>query len=407
MLAWALAAMIDGMTEDKGLPLQFSFASAGRILFGAGGQAALGELARPLGKRPFLVTGAHPSRYRFAAEALEEAGLDPLRWAVQGEPTVEMISEAVRAARAAACDMVVAVGGGSALDSGKAVAALLANGGEPLDYLEVIGAGKPLRRPALPTIAIPTTAGTGSEVTKNAVLRSLEHGVKASLRSEFMLPRVALVDPELTYSLPPQLTARTGMDAFTQVLEPLVSRRANPMVDALCWEALPRARWALPAAYADGRNAQARQEMCVVSLFGGLALANAGLGAAHGFAGPLGGMLGAPHGDLCAALIPHVMRANIRAMQARQPEHPALVRYARIARLLTGDEKAGPLEGADWVADLVRWLKIPSLGQMGLGREMIPQVVRRARRSSSMRGNPLELSEAEMMQILESTLEGV
>lgn len=398
--------MIGGMQAMNEGALQFTFATAAKIIFGAGCRARLAELARPLGRRAFLVSGGDPRRAAFAREALQEAGLAPVQWAVEGEPTIATVSAALEAARHARCDLVVAVGGGSALDSAKAVAALLANGGQPLDYLEVIGRGQPLRKPAVPTIAVPTTAGTGSEVTKNAVLRSPQHGVKASLRSESMLPRVALVDPELTYSLPPALTASTGMDAFTQVLEPLVSRRANPLVDALCWEALGRARWALPAAYRDGGDRAARAAMCLVSLFGGLALANAGLGAAHGFAGPLGGMLGAPHGALCAALLPLVMEANIRALQARQPDHPALARYRRIARLLTEDPGADALQGAAWVADLTRRLGIPSLADMGLTLAMIPEAVRRAQRSSSMKGNPIALRAEELEAILHEGLGG-
>ena len=208
--------------------------------------------------------------------------------------------------------------------------------GELLDYVEIIGRGQALTKPSAPFIAIPTTAGTGSEVTRNAVLASPEHRVKVSLRSPLMLARVALVDPELTYDLPPALTASTGLDALTQLIEPFVCLRANPMTDGLCVEGMRRAARSLRVAFTDGQNKSAREDMAVASLFGGLALANAGLGAVHGFAGPIGGMFPAPHGAVCAALLPHVMTANIRALRQRAPGSEALRRYDKVARLLTG-----------------------------------------------------------------------
>ena len=238
---------------------------------------------------------------------------------VDGEPTIE---DARRAAAHADVEIVVAIGGGSALDLGKAAAALIANGGDPLRYLEVIGEGRPLERPSLPCVAIPTTAGTGSEVTRNAVLGSPTHGVKASLRSPHMLPAVALVDPELTYDLPPALTASTGLDALTQLIEPFVSARANAFVDAICRDAIPRVIAALPKAFAGDRAARA--DMAYASLCGGLALANAGLGAVHGFAGPIGGRFPAPHGAICAVLLPHVVAIN--AARTGDPKFAELAR---------------------------------------------------------------------------------
>ena len=231
---------------------------------------------------------------------------------------------------------MIGLGGGSAIDAAKAIAALAANGGDPLDYLEVVGRGRSLTQPSLPCIAIPTTAGTGAEVTRNAVLASPEHGIKASLRSATMLPRLALVDPELTYSLPAAVTASTGLDALTQLIEPFTSSKANPLTDALCREGMMRAARSLRTAYEDGRDAAAREDMALASLFGGLALANAGLGVVHGFAGPVGGTFHAPHGAVCAAFLPHVMAVNARALRTRQPGSAALARYDEIARILTG-----------------------------------------------------------------------
>jgi alcohol dehydrogenase class IV len=236
---------------------------------------------------------------------------------------------------------VIGLGGGSVLDAAKAIAALMTNGGHPLDYLEVVGRGQALRVPAAAMIAIPTTAGTGTEVTRNAVLGSPEHHVKVSLRSPLMLPRLALVDPELTYDLPPALTASTGLDALTQLLEPFVSHQGNPMTDALCREGLRRAAQALPRVFANGQDRAAREDMALASLFGGLALANAKLGAVHGLAAPIGGMFPAPHGAVCAALLPHVMAINVRALRDRQPDAEALRRYDQAAQLLTGNAAAG------------------------------------------------------------------
>src|SRR5208282_5705063 len=227
-------------------------------------------------------------------------------------------------------------GGGSAIDAAKAIAAMLTNKGELLDYVEIIGRGKPLTQPSAPFIAVPTTAGTGSEVTRNAVLASPEHRVKVSLRSPLMLPRVAVVDPELTYALPPAITASTGLDALTQLIEPFVCARANPMVDALCIEGIRRAARSLREVVHQNPGKSAREDMALASLFGGIALANAGLGAVHGFAGPMGGMFAAPHGALCAALLPGVMAANVAALRRRQPGGEGLRRYDEIARLLTG-----------------------------------------------------------------------
>ena len=247
------------------------------------------------------------------------------------------MEQGVELAKAERCELVIGFGGGSALDAAKAIAAMLANGGELLDYLEIIGRGKPLTKPSAPFIAIPTTAGTGAEVTRNAVLASPEHKVKVSLRSPLMLAKVAVVDPELTYDLPSALTASTGLDALTQLIEPFVCNRANPMTDGLCVEGLRRAARSLRMAFGKGRDQDAREDMAVASLFGGMALSNAGLGAVHGFAGPIGGSFSAPHGAICAALLPHVMAMNLRALRQRDPHGAALFRYEEAAWWLTGD----------------------------------------------------------------------
>ncbi len=318
-----------------------------------------------------------------------------------GEPSVELVRDGVTAARDGGCDVVIAMGGGSAIDAGKAIAALITNPGDPLDYLEVIGRGQPLARASTPFIAIPTTAGTGSEVTMNAVLASREHRVKASLRSPLMLPRLAIVDPLLTAGLPRPLTASTGVDALTQLIEPYVSARANAMTDLYCVEGMRRAGGALARAWEDGSDSGARRDMAFASLLGGLSLANAGLGAVHGFAAPLGGMFPAPHGATCAAVLPHAMEVNVRALRSRAPGNPALARYGEVARLLTGNPQAEAEEGVAWTRELCKRLEVAPLRTWGVGSADIPALVEKAAKASSMKGNPIVLTPEEMTEILE------
>jgi alcohol dehydrogenase class IV len=379
--------------------MRFEFATATRVVFGEGAAATLPELARTFGVRPLVVTVASTDR----AAALVST-LSAETFAVPGEPTVDLVREGVRRVQDAACDVVISLGGGSAIDAGKAIASVATNGGEPLEFLEVVGKGRAIAVPPLPFIAVPTTAGTGSEVTRNAVLGSPEHGVKASLRSPLMLPRVALVDPELTYGLTPAVTASTGLDALTQLIEPYVSARANPLVDSVCLEGIGRVAGALRRAYHDGADVDARRDMALASLFGGLALANAGLGVVHGFAAPLGGMWKAPHGALCAAVLPHGMAANVAALRTRAPRHPALERYTVIARLLTGRNEARAEDGFDWVRGLCAELNIPSLRVWGVTEADLPGVVEKAARASSMQANPLLLTSEELLAVIAAAL---
>jgi alcohol dehydrogenase class IV len=375
--------------------MRFEFATATRIIFGEGTAATLPELVRSFGARPFLVTGSSRERAAWLVSALSADTI-----AVSGEPTVDLVRDGARRVREAACDVVVAVGGGSAIDAGKAIACIATNGGEPLEFLEVVGKGRTIEAAPLPFIAVPTTSGTGSEVTRNAVLASVEHGVKASLRSPMMLPRVALVDPELTYALPPAITAYTGLDALTQLIEPYVSARANPLADAICVEGIKRAAGVLGRVYRDGADREARRDMALASLFGGLALANAGLGVVHGLAAPLGGECNAPHGALCAALLPHGMAANIAALRARLPLHPSLERYAAIARLLTGRMEATAEDGVAWVSALCAELNVPALRAWGIPLSDLRAVVEKAARASSMQANPLPLMGEELLAVV-------
>jgi alcohol dehydrogenase class IV len=296
------------------------------------------------------------------------------------------------------------MGGGSVIDSGKAVSALLTNHGDILDYLEVVGAGKSIENPAAKMIAVPTTAGTGSEVTKNAVILVEEQHVKVSLRSELMIPRVALIDPMLSLSLPPQYTASTGMDALTQVVEPFVSNKANQMTDLFCESGIKSARNALLEAYQNGDNLSAREKMSWTSLMGGLALANAGLGAVHGFAAVIGGMFDAPHGDICARLLPIVFEVNCREIQKTSECTKYLSRFIQISRWLVGRDNAGIEDGVYFLSNLAEKLNIPSLSIYGLDSSRIEEIAQKARNASSMKGNPVRLNDDVLIEIMQRAI---
>jgi alcohol dehydrogenase class IV len=379
----------------------FEFATAGRIMAGAGRAAELPVVLAGLGSRVLVCTGADPARHAGLLAGLE---LPAAVFPVAAEPTVELARAGAAAAREHGADVVAAIGGGSVIDLGKAVAMLLGNGGDPLDYLEVVGSGQKITRPAVPLLAVPTTAGTGAEVTANAVLVSPAHRVKASLRSPLMIPRVALVDPELTASCPPPVTAASGLDALTQCLEPFVSNRANPLTDGLAREGLRRAAAGLRAAYADGSDLGARADMAMCSLLGGIALANAKLGAVHGLAGVIGGTADVPHGMACAALLAPVIEANVRALRSGPAGQPALGRYTEAARLLTGNPAAAIEDGLAWIRETVALLAVPGLAASGLQPQDADEVATQAARSSSMQGNPVALSDSDLRAIVRQAL---
>jgi alcohol dehydrogenase class IV len=379
----------------------FEFATAGRIIVGSGRAAELPAIVTGLGRRVLVCTGASPSRHdRLLAGLPGSAAVFP----VTGEPTVELARAGLAAAREHGADIVAAIGGGSVIDTAKAVAMLLGNGGDPLDYLEVVGSGRPITQPAAPCVAVPTTAGTGAEVTANAVLASPAHGIKASLRSPLMIPRVAVIDPELTVSCPPPVTAASGLDALTQCLEPFVSVRANPLTDALAREGLRHAGTGLRAAYADGSDLTAREDMAICSLLGGMALANAKLGAVHGLAGVIGGTANVPHGLACAALLAPVTQANVQALRSAHPGHPALAKYAEAARLLTGNPSASIADGLAWIGETTTMLGVPRLAAFGIGPQDVGDIAAKAARSSSMQGNPVPLNHADLLAILRQAI---
>jgi alcohol dehydrogenase class IV len=379
----------------------FDFTSPKQILFGAGRVKELPEIALLNGMdRCLVVTGHSPQRVAGVVEHLHESGIEIRLFSVLGEPAVEIVRQGVLYAADGGCNSVVAIGGGSALDAGKAIAALMRNDGDVLDYLEVIGKGKELAQPSAPWIAVPTTAGTGAEVTRNAVLFSSKERVKVSLRSPWMLPVTALVDPELTLDLPRSQTLASGMDALTQLIEPYVCSCANPLTDGFCLQGLPLVARSLRRVCADGHNIEARCDMSLASLLSGLALANAGLGVVHGFAGPLGGMLNAPHGAICAALLPHGMQANLAHLRREQHSTPnssdIIERYHIVAQLLTGRNNAEPEEGIRFVQDLATELGVLPLSSFGMGPEQVDEVVEKAQRASSMKRNPVKLSVEEL-----------
>jgi alcohol dehydrogenase class IV len=380
--------------------MKFEFATATRIIFGPGTVRQVGPLAAEMGRRAFVITGRSIERANPILEQLKERRIEYITFSVPAEPTTTIVKQGVELARRSGSEMVISVGGGSVLDAGKAIAAMLTNAGPLEDYLEVVGLGKPITDSPARHIAIPTTAGTGAEVTRNAVLGVPENRVKVSMRSAMMLPDLAIVDPELTYSMPAALTAATGLDALTHLIEAFVSNKANPLTDCICREGLARAGRSLRAAYEDGGNKSARENMALASLFGGLALANAGLGAVHGFAGPLGGMIGAPHGVICAALLLCVTQANIEALQKRGVGSAALLRYDEVASLLTGRTGANAAAGLEWMQELCAALKVQPLTQFGLKEQDFPQVVAKTQESSSMKGNPVALADGELTQIL-------
>ena len=375
----------------------FEFATAGRIMVGPGRAAELPGVVAGLGSRVLVCTGASPERH---AGLLADLGVPAAVFPVAGEPTVDLARAGLAVAREHGADVIAAIGGGSVIDTGKAVAMLLGNGGDPLDYLEIVGSGRRITEPAAPCVAVPTTAGTGAEVTANAVLAVPEHRLKASLRSPLMIPRVALIDPVLTVSCPPAVTAASGLDALTQCLEPFVSVRATPVTDGLAREGLRRAAAGLRAAYADGGDLAARTDMASCALLGGMALANAKLGAVHGLAGVIGGTADVPHGIACAALLAPVIDANVRALQSGAPGSPVLGRYAEVAQLLTGRPEASIRDGLAWIRETLTLLGVPGLAAFGLGPGNADDIAAKAMTSSSMQGNPVALSHGDLKAIV-------
>ncbi len=359
------------------MPQLFAFATATEILFGRGQAAQAPARVAALGRRVLLVHGRDPARSATLARDLTAAGCSVATFTVPHEPDMALIEAGVQAG--AGVQVVVAMGGGAVIDAGKAIAALIPATRPMLDHLEVVGQGLPLDHPPLPFVAIPTTAGTGAEVTRNAVIGVPEARRKVSLRDARMLPTLAIVDPALTDGCPRGVTLASGLDAITQVIEPYVCTRANPLTDALCRDAIPRGLAAI-IRLMQAEDPQARDQMAWVSLCGGLALANAGLGAVHGLAGPLGGLTGAAHGAICGSLLPHVLVANRQAVT-----DPALAaRLDQVGQWIGaafGRPDASVADAARQLADWSRDAGLPGLDAWGsMRRHAGPPRRRRQRR---------------------------
>ncbi|MBF0144485.1 MAG: iron-containing alcohol dehydrogenase [Magnetococcales bacterium] len=385
----------------------FTIAALPKILFGSGVLDQVVPEAARFGRRLLVVTGGrsldeHGHWERLRA-ALTTGGFSWERFRVEGEPSPELVDRAVAAFTGQGFDLVVAVGGGSVLDAGKAIAGLLPTGESVMAYLEGVGRGEIYQGPALPLIAVPTTAGTGSEATKNAVLsRQGPDGFKKSFRDDRLVARVAIVDPDLLATCPRPLLAADAMDAFTQLLESFTSTRANPLTDALAWSGMVAFRQGFFPLWEDRETAFGRSALAYAALLSGVCLAQTGLGAVHGMASPLGALFPLPHGVACGTLLAETTATNIAALRARLPGSPALPKYASVGRLLTG--KAGDdgeaLEGL--VATLRDWqerLELPLLSRFGVTRERLAPVVAESR-GSSMKTNPLVLNDGEIEAIL-------
>jgi alcohol dehydrogenase len=394
--------------------MPFTIGRLPRIEFGAGSLAKLPTIAARHGQRFLVVAGARSFLESPNAHALFKAfKAQGCAWdclSVPGEPTPEQIDEAVAAWRGKNIDAVIGIGGGSVLDAAKAIAGLLRLGNSVMDHLEGVGPENPYRGPATPFIAVPTTAGTGSEATKNAVLtRQGADGFKKSFRDDQLMAEYAIVDPDLLASCPPPLIASNGMDAFTQVLEAYVSTRANPLTDALAVAGMQAAGEGLIPWYeGGGAAAMGREKMAFAALLSGVCLAQTGLGSVHGLAQPLGSLFPIPHGVVCGTLVAAATQINIDVMQTREPENPALVKYAQAGRLLGGGKPVGQVEALErLLSSLHEWTRImnlPKLSALGVSAADFPAIVANCR-GSSMKTNPIALTDAEVQRILKARLD--
>jgi len=381
--------------------MNFNFSTPQQIIFGNGRIGDLSFLMKDIGDRAFIVRSHSGSGFPELVRTLEEIGIEWIEFEVRQEPNLDLVTDAVVAAQKYECDFVVSIGGGSVIDTGKIVSVMQTNHGSIMDYLEVVGKCKTLNNPAIPHIAIPTTAGTGTEVTRNAVLDIPEKKTKVSMRSNYLFPKMACIDPELTISVPSTTTAFSGMDAFIQVIEPFVSKRKNYLTDMFCRDGIRLATDYLIRAFQNGEDRVARTNMSWVSLLGGLCLTNSGLGAVHGFAGPIGGMFHVPHGAICASLLPSVMYVNNNALRRRDSEKETISRFKEIIQIVTKNPDSTFEVGIEWFKELNLKLQIPSLSGLGINKENFSEIIDRAEQSSSMKSNSIQLNRDELWQILE------
>ncbi|GAL05096.1 iron-containing alcohol dehydrogenase [Photobacterium aphoticum] len=376
----------------------FQFMTSSRIIFGEGALVNSLSSLNQFGYSVLLVTGKDGTRAEPVISYLKQQGMRYQQVAVHGEPLIAMVEEMAAMGRKFRPDMVLAIGGGSVMDAGKALAGLIPNQGSVYDYVEVVGRNVPLQAKPLPFIVVPTTAGTGSEVTKNAVLRSAQENVKVSLRCPDMLADLAIVDPTLTYGMDPVMSGYCGMDAFAHLMEAYVCGDPNPLTDMVCEEGLRRLSGAIIAACEED-DPRARADMSFAAMLGGMASANAKLGAAHGLASSLGGRLDAPHGLITAQLAPYVMQENVLA--AREAGRAdVLNRYRQLACILTGRTDAEIADGIAWTKRTLERLALPRVSDYGLCDMMFEEVAEDALLSNSIKGNPLPLNKDRLLSIL-------
>ncbi|CAH0533418.1 Long-chain-alcohol dehydrogenase 1 [Vibrio stylophorae] len=377
----------------------FQFSTANRILFGEGALERSLSLLNQYGYSALLVCGQDLSRSELLVHHFQQQNMRYQQVSVKGEPYIAMVEELAAEGRRFSPDMVIAMGGGSVIDTGKALAALIPNQGSVYDYIEVVGRALPLQNKPLPFIAIPTTAGTGAEVTPNAVLTSAQERIKTSMRSPQMLPDLAIVDPTYSAGASPELTARSGMDAFTHLMEAYVCNEPNPLSDMVCEEGLRRFVSAiLPAVEED--DLRARSDLAFAAMLGGMARANAKLGAAHALGRALGGRLDIAHSSITAYIAPYVMQENILAATAAH-RHDVLNRYRQLSCLLTGRHNAEIDDCVAWTRRLLTRLALPSISHSGLCETLFEEVAADAMRSNALKGNPLPLNQQRLVQILE------
>ena len=385
--------------------MEFNFFSPTKIIFGPGTTGKIAQSVKNLGGSALIVTGKDTRRATSIIADLEQAGICCTVFSQPTEPLVEDVVQGGKMAGELGVDFILALGGGSVLDAAKAISALAVNTRDIYDYLEVIGRGMPLEQKSLPLVAIPTTAGTGAEVTCNAVLGSRDYGVKVSMRSPFLYPYLVIVDPALTLSMPQRITAETGMDALTQLMEAFVTPFSSPITDALCIEGLKRVAKSFVNAFKNGQDIEARQDMCIASLLGGLVLANAKLGAVHGIAGPLGGMIKASHGLICARFLAPVTELNItRLAQLGSTNDTVLEKYRKIAVILTRDSTAQPGDGVDFIKKLAMTMELSMLKKPGLDGFGCKELAEKALASSSIKGNPVKLTSKEILALVEDQI---
>ena len=392
--------------------LNFELLPTPQLYFGVKQFSKIGFLTNLFGSNALIVASESVFKNKriqsLINEKLDENKIEYQSIFIKGEPDIDQIDKAVKFSIEQKSNVIIGLGGGSVIDAGKAISSINSNGGSAQDYMEVIGKGKKIKKEPLPYIAIPTTAGTGSEATKNAVILSKEHKLKTSIRSPLLLPKIAIIDPELMITLPPNITASTGLDALTQLIEAYTSNKSQPITDALAIMGIKKITESIIRVYEDGTDIQARSDMALGAYLSGVCLANAGLGAVHGFAGPIGGLLNIPHGIVCGALLAPTIEENIRTMISKVPYHHLLEKYVILGNLLVEFPFESVKESIQnligFLTNLSLILNIPKFSSFGLKSELFNTIIQKAMNSSSMKYNPVKLNESQLGSILEKAL---